>query len=343
MGMLLKHCRIKVLDGLLDLLWSHWTTLGVSGRAPVVDKWVLDPEALVLFTCSIGRYDPRLFDAMLEWLAVNQRFVNMQRLKTISRREGFREKRLLAAIAQLLMNPSSRAKWKSLSSQLSPDSKSEESLFLLKDGSPHPEPLRPDRNFGEVGLSRQEYVSRGAVSEFRADHSANLIMKLRTLFGVSSRCELIAYLMTHSEGNPTEIADAAGYSAKTIYNAVSEMYLSGTLFKRTKGRETLFRLDMEPWKALLSPGCSPAQWMNWPNAFRNLERFWLVMDNLGTEKEPSGNDEDELKLAFHELASSFISMPGSIPAGLTPRLNLSELGIHELCTILTQLIEFLGG
>jgi len=65
----------------------------------------LDPEALVLFTCTIGRYEPRIFDSMLEWLSFNQRLLNIQRLNTINQRGNFEGKQLLAAIAHLLMKP----------------------------------------------------------------------------------------------------------------------------------------------------------------------------------------------------------------------------------------------
>ncbi|MBN2609675.1 MAG: hypothetical protein JXA64_11220, partial [Candidatus Fermentibacteraceae bacterium] len=212
--MSLIDCRLEILDKLLDLAWSQWTTMGVSGNSPAVGNRVLDPEALVLFTCETGRYDPRIFDSMLEWLEVNQRFVNVQRLRTLSGREGLSGGNLLAAMAHLFMKTSNRSKWERMSGSPRGDRDYREPLFLLKDGRPHPQPVRSDDAFGQAGYLRGSYVKRGAAGRFSAECPANLILKLRALFGVGSRCEIIAWLLTHDEGNPTEIAALTGYSSK---------------------------------------------------------------------------------------------------------------------------------
>ena len=53
------------------------------------DAWVIDPEALLLLTCTMGRHEPRLFDEVLDWLRENGRFINVMRLKRILRTENF--------------------------------------------------------------------------------------------------------------------------------------------------------------------------------------------------------------------------------------------------------------
>ena len=81
-----KH---ELLERLLDIAWRQWTTAGVSGRGAPWTGSVIDPEALLLFSCTIGRYDARLFDAIQEWLRVNGQFINVQRLKRIVKEERF--------------------------------------------------------------------------------------------------------------------------------------------------------------------------------------------------------------------------------------------------------------
>ncbi len=61
-----------------------------------------------------------MFDSMMEWLSINQRFFNVQRLKTINRRENFAGKDILASIAHVMMKPSTETNWKCLNA--SPDS-----------------------------------------------------------------------------------------------------------------------------------------------------------------------------------------------------------------------------
>lgn len=50
------------------------------------DHWAADPEALILFTLQIGRRDPRLFDEVLDWVALNQKVLSLQRLRNLAAR-----------------------------------------------------------------------------------------------------------------------------------------------------------------------------------------------------------------------------------------------------------------
>ncbi|MCD4776365.1 MAG: hypothetical protein K8S15_09990 [Candidatus Aegiribacteria sp.] len=126
-------------------------------------------------------------DSMIEWLVINQRFLNVQRLKTINKRENFAGMVLLASIASVLMKPSSEAKWKRLSRE------------IRKNGKPHPQVGEKDKFFSKTGFIRNLVKLRNISETFNPGIPANLILKLRALFGVSSRCEVIAYLLTHEE------------------------------------------------------------------------------------------------------------------------------------------------
>ncbi len=338
--MSLKDCRARVLEAMLDLIWSQWIALGVSGNAPMASKWVIDPEALVVFTCSIGRYDARVFDGMLEWLGIHQRLLNVQRLKNLNRREGSSGGDLTAGIANLLMKPASRSKWKR-AANLTPNGEvKEEPLFYLKDGRPHPRPTRSDPAFEKAGFSRQVYKGRNIASQFQPEHPANLIMKLRTLFGVNARSEIIAYLATHSAANPTETAAAIGYSQKAVHNVMTELFQSGTLAKRVKGRETLYSLREKQWHPLLGPGVNEISWLDWSEAFSFLEAVWAVLDS-----KQSGDKEDHA--AASELALLVLREMPDLPQPLCEPLedalrgkNLP--GVQVLCDALMEFIELLN-
>ncbi len=69
-------------EQVLGFLWRQWSALGVAGPSQSVDRWMLDPEALLLATTSLGR-DPRLFDEVLDWLNTNGQFINLQRLQNL--------------------------------------------------------------------------------------------------------------------------------------------------------------------------------------------------------------------------------------------------------------------
>ena len=97
MNQSLKTFKEEYRDLLVNFLWRQWSALGVAGQASGEDVWSIDPEALLLFTCTLGRYEPRLFDEVLDWLQENGRFINVMRLKRILRTEPFAGERALAA------------------------------------------------------------------------------------------------------------------------------------------------------------------------------------------------------------------------------------------------------
>ena len=88
MKMLQKDFRDIFLDNILGFLWRQWSAIGVLGEARAREPWVIDPEALLVFTLETGRYDPRLFDEVMDWLVTNGHLIDMQRLRGILRKRG---------------------------------------------------------------------------------------------------------------------------------------------------------------------------------------------------------------------------------------------------------------
>src|SRR5215469_15025819 len=82
----ISEIRDKVGQGLLDFAWRQWAQIGVSATVKGVDRWAVDPEALILFTIGIARRDPQLFDEMLDWMAFNHELLSAQRLRNLARR-----------------------------------------------------------------------------------------------------------------------------------------------------------------------------------------------------------------------------------------------------------------
>jgi len=110
----LQEFRDQYLETLLRFLWREWIALGVAGQERAALRHVVDPEALLLFTCSLGRYDQRLFDEVLDWLTKNGRFLNVQRMKNILSREDFAGGEILSAVADWLSQQNDPMKWKLL-------------------------------------------------------------------------------------------------------------------------------------------------------------------------------------------------------------------------------------
>src|SRR3990167_9434703 len=109
-----KNFRNLFLENILNFLWRQWSALGVLGGARTDDPWALDPEPMVLFTLEMGRYEPRLFDEVIDWLVVNGRWIDLQRLRGILREKDAIAKNLMGAVAAFLMKEGDERKWRNL-------------------------------------------------------------------------------------------------------------------------------------------------------------------------------------------------------------------------------------
>lgn len=160
MAQSLIEFRNQYRENLLSFLWMQWPLLGVQGQQEAEDNWVIDPEALLLFSCTMARHDPRLFDEVLDWLDVNGRFINVQHLQKILRKEEFSCRHVISAIAKLMSQRHQYLKWKTLATNIVNKS-SGESLFFLTDGKPMNLFGQFDPTFKQYGLLRGNIELRG--------------------------------------------------------------------------------------------------------------------------------------------------------------------------------------
>jgi len=270
--------RAEFQDRLLDLLWRQWNALGVAGQgggAPWL-RTPLDPEALLLVSCTVARHDPRLFDAMLDWLRVNGRFVNVQRLRRMLTAFPFAGDAVFAAVAATTSTSAQAMKW-AQSAKGRPNHKREagESLFRMADGQALPVLHEPDPVFLAHGLLREHYQQRGVAMPFRPEITANLLLRLRAFLGVSARCEILTYLVLNRQGSPRAVAQACGYYPATVTRALAEMGGSGYVVSRVEGRHRHYTLALDAWRSLLLGEGDAPRWIAWPALFSALEQVWL--------------------------------------------------------------------
>lgn len=274
----LRQFRDAYLELLLRFLWREWTALGVPGQDRAPGRHVIDPEALLLFTCSLGRYDQRLFDEVLDWLTVNGRFLNVQRMKNILRQEPFRGGRVAGALADWLSRRGDPVKWKTLARTDTPDRETE-SLFFLSDGRPLPVTADKDPVYLAHGLQRNPVALRGYARTFSADASPCLILRLRALFGVNARCDILAYLVLRGAAHPREVSRELYYSQKAVHEVMGDLAASGFVHSVKGGRERTFRIT-SPGRPLLTGGSEPPGWINWPVLLSSAESVWKLVEDL---------------------------------------------------------------
>ncbi len=280
--MLLQTFKSHLLDSFLDLAWQQWSSLGVSGYGEYCNSIVIDPESLLLFSASIARYDQRLFDEILDWLAANGRFINVQRLKTIMHEEEYQSTEVIKAIAgELTQHSKSDLKWRKLAELKKPKQETT-NLFFLKNGNSLPVEGKKDKNFLNYGFLRNPVVYRGMSKPFPKRKVNSLLLQLRGFMGVNSRSEILLYLLVQKKATIQEIADQSYYSWKSVQDVLFEMGHSAAIqFPAAKrGRE--YFLHAEPWlNLLLERQQQVIQWICWPALFRSFEILLLKLHEPG--------------------------------------------------------------
>ena len=278
MNLSLKTFKREYQNLLVNFLWRQWSALGVAGQPSGEDAWIIDPEALLLLTCTLGRCEPRLFDEALDWLLANGRFINILRLKRILRTEKFTGERVLASVAGVLGKGTEAIKWKQLAESV-PAPTADEEFFFSPDGRPQPVLGEPEPHFSRNGFKRGPLRLRGYSQKFRPTQQTNLALQLRTLFGINVRCEIVLYLLTHEAAHPSQIAREAYYFERAVQGTLVDMSQSGVIQLRSLGREKHYWLHQKQWAALLNRSEQFPKWITWPPVFSALERIWLKLND----------------------------------------------------------------
>ncbi len=321
---LLKDFRDEYLERLLDLIWRQWCALGVAGTGGPEDRRVIDPEALLALTATMARYEARIFDEALDWLQVNGRFINIQRLKTIIRRERFQGAPVLSAIAELMASRSTATKWKRLAESDSGLEKTNAPLFFFKSGQPHPVLREPDAVFQTHGLLRETVQLRSHSQPFRTEPVTNLHLKLRAFFGINARCEIILFLLMNRKGHPRAIARQCYYYQKTVQDTLVDMRSSGLVQASSIGREIWYRLASPLWQELMAGGRDLPSWVCWPPLFSALEQIWEVISD------PEMAEIDQPLLVSSKLRELMKTLRGDIErSGLGDRLSDASAYVGE--------------
>ncbi len=250
--MSLNEFRKRFEEEIHRLLWRQWSRLGVAGMDAGDDRAILDPEAMILFTIEAARTEPRLFDEMIDWLLRNGQAIDVQRLRNILRQDSGGPARLLAAVASLLAEHETSAKWIRLAEPPAAVPKEREPLFLLGNGRRAPEPRSRDPRFDRAGYVRSPFVRRQLSSGVPRMSPACLRFRFRAFFGIGIRSEITAFLLTHEGGvNGDAVARAIGFSPPGVQEALREMETSNLVLSRREGREKRYFLDRDRWWGFL--------------------------------------------------------------------------------------------
>jgi DNA-binding transcriptional ArsR family regulator len=270
--MQLSTLRQAVRRELNTFAWDQWAQLGVFAPTSRRDRAAADPESLLLFTLEIACDDARLFDEVLDWLLTNQSLISVQRLRNLCV-DGDDRDLVEGALGWV-------ARWRPRARlQRSSDDRGERAPQALFRSSA----LRvqnPDRAFASVGLLKPdtEPSRKSQAPDPRAP--IGFAFRMRLLFGVGSRAEVLRYLLTNpsNDGSAQRIAESAGYAKRNVSETLSALADAGILLMYDLGNEHRYALDPLGWNDLLglSAETRPTHrdWVHLLRALRRLSR-WL--------------------------------------------------------------------
>ncbi len=182
----------KLERNLIDFVWSLWTELGVAGVIRKHQQFLIMPEELVLLTSVLTKSDPRLRDEALDWCSKYHHFISISRLRTIANEIGILVSEPYSLFAATL-NSVSTAHW----------------------------PLT-------ASVSPLKFVPSGKTKSPQFENPALLTFRLRSLFGVGARADMLLFFLTQKK-NSFAIADTVeiGYTKRNLADILENFVRAG--------------------------------------------------------------------------------------------------------------------
>lgn len=307
--------RDGITTRLTTFTWDQWAQLGVFAPSNRRDQWAADPEALLLFTFEVGRSDPRLFDEALDWLLTNERLVSVQRLRNLCRDDDDHD--LVDAALRWVSRQQPRSRPASRPGTQRPS----EPRPLFYDVAR--QVREPDDAFLAARLLKPATEPSKKSRPPDTDAPINFAFRMRYLFGVGSRAEVVRYLLTASvtDAAALTIADAAGYAKRNVNETLGSLVASRLVTVYEHGNERRYYLDRGLWGQLLR--FQPESWptyRDWPRLLGALRRLfrWLhdpTLDQL-TPYMLASNARTVMEQLEPDLVLAGVASPSaSVPPG----------------------------
>ena len=308
--------RDSVTARLTAFAWDQWAQLGVFASTNRRDQAAADPEALLLFTFEVGRSDPRLFDETLDWLLTNERLVSVQRLRNLCRDDDDRDLVEGALLWAARQRPRSRP-----APPRAREQRASEPRPLFYDVAR--QVREHDEAFLAAGLLKPATKPSKKSRAPDPDTAINFAFRMRHLFGLGSRAEIVRYLVTApvTDASALAVADGAAYAKRNVNETLTSLVASGIVTGYEHGNERRYYVDRAMWGQFL--GFQSNGWptyRDWPRLLGALRRFsrWLhdpALDEL-TPYMLASNARTLMEQLEPDLALANLPSPGmQVPQG----------------------------
>jgi hypothetical protein len=270
----------EVVAALQELAWDQWSQLGISGAMPRQrEERAADPEALLLFTLEIGRSDPRLFDEVLDWLALNEPLTSVHRLRNLCANPTDR------ALVDAALDWAARARHRKQPTAGAQHSGPPAELQALFPDLPSPR-SGLDPAFARHGFARPLLNASGKSQPPRLKAPINFAFRLRRLLGVGVRAEVIRTLLTIRAPRLSGkvITASAGFAQRNVREGLTQLHEAGVIDVASVADERFYSIEFKDWATLLRLEGAPNLpfHYDWIPAFRALTKIarWLQQPGL---------------------------------------------------------------
>ncbi|MEO6501082.1 MAG: hypothetical protein ABIQ09_04140 [Jatrophihabitantaceae bacterium] len=225
----------------LAVLSGAWVELGVSGWGRTHRDWAIDPEPLIIVTPLITAGDARLRDETLDWCIHNWRHISRVRLRNLLRAQPDDVIDAYAGFAATV-NAHGGANWPDASQAW---------------------------QYATTGRSLPPALSRDSL----------IWLRMRSMFGVSARTEILRYFLSHKRERVSvaTLATASGYTKRNIADECATLHHAGVLAVRSVANRLHYSLDRDP-QLRAFVGEPPLVIPDWTALFRISRAFVKLSD-----------------------------------------------------------------
>jgi hypothetical protein len=186
--------------------WGLWSELGVSGWGRTHEDWAIDPEPLIVFSPSVIATEPRLRDEAIDWCSDYWRHVSAIRLRHLLNDNENEQTDAWGQFSATVNRYSGAAKWPQASNE---------------------------RRFAKTGRSSLRPLS---------DRSM-VYLRMRSIFGLSARTEVLRYLLFTTERTTAAmLAIQVNYTKRNVAEACESLVQAGVLHSKQVGNRLYFSL-----------------------------------------------------------------------------------------------------
>ncbi len=223
----------------LEVLWQQWAAVGGAVSARRRAASLVDPEALVLTSLALRSSEPRLTDVLGDWVLRNSDLLSVQRIRNLAGAYPEESRGGLGGVAQIALTEGRDHRWKALT---------------LEAANPAAE------------LSRR--LNKRRAVRVRIGEPATLTLRLRLVFGVGIKADVLSLLLTQEFGewvSVSGVARATGYTVAAVRKAIGDLS-EARVIEAMAGTRAEYRVGRHAWQGLLGGAPFPI-WRDWHDRF----------------------------------------------------------------------------